>query len=161
MGPSCLSIHDPAIEDTIVKEGMLTFGERIDYIIDLLALYKSRCEDLMKGSALDETVAMPQFKLRCAAQNKQNNKFKADLILKGRGITTGEKAPPDPKIQEGTTAIASADVKGNLEDEDEITDKTKTPGLIAENGNGNTVTVDQGKTDEDPPMKAYTREIYF
>ena len=74
-----------------------------------------------EGSALGETVATPQFKLRCAAQNKQNNKFKADLILKGRATTPGDKVLPDPVIQDATATIAPVNVEENSEEGD-ITD---------------------------------------
>jgi len=140
---------------------MLTFAERIDYIIELLALYKSRCEDLLKGSALGETVATPQFKLRCAAQNKQNNKFKAGLILRGRGVTPGDNVLPNPDIQDGTAPVAPVNVEGNSEVEGNITDKKETPDLGAEDGYGNSVAEDQDKEDEDPCANGSIREFYF
>mgnify|MGYP003624105396 CR=1 FL=1 len=83
-GPSFLSIHDPNMQREIRQDSMLTFEERMQYLIKLLCFYKSKCEDFMKGTQAEEIVACPKQKLQSCRVNLMQNKGRAVFIRKGR-----------------------------------------------------------------------------
>jgi hypothetical protein len=83
-GPSFLSIHDPNMQREIRQDSMLTFEERMQYLIKLLCFYKSKCEDFMKGTQAEEIVACPKQKLQSCRVNLMQNKGRAVVIRKGR-----------------------------------------------------------------------------
>jgi hypothetical protein len=99
----------------------LTFEGRISFIVKLLALYKTQCDEVMKSQTIEQVVAMPIYKLQIAAANKKNNAERAMVTNKGREAINAEKLLNAHKADGAQKDLAiddSTDTAGYSEDGD-------------------------------------------
>lgn len=89
-----MNISDPNSHKDMYKDRGLKFEQRIQYLVLMLTFYKSRCEDLMKGTATEELVASPRQKYMSSKANKRNNGRRQVQLALGKeaeGHVNGEK----------------------------------------------------------------------
>ncbi|CAO2649828.1 Nn.00g011200.m01.CDS01 [Neocucurbitaria sp. VM-36] len=105
-GPNTLSIYDRETLKNVKKDINLTFEERMQCVIKLLCFFKSKCDAFMKGSTLEETVALPLQRLTQALTNRDQNDKRAKIIAAGRKAKDGSAegtATPDPDNDDDDT----------------------------------------------------------
>ncbi|KAH7377309.1 hypothetical protein BKA66DRAFT_422476 [Pyrenochaeta sp. MPI-SDFR-AT-0127] len=88
-GANVLGIYDRDALSQIKKEIKFTFEERMSLIIKMLCFFKSRCDAIMKGNAMEEAVAYPMLKLVQIMANRVSNDRRAVLLAAGRNVQEG------------------------------------------------------------------------
>ncbi|KAF2822423.1 hypothetical protein CC86DRAFT_410031 [Ophiobolus disseminans] len=83
-GPSALISFDPVFWHNAIKTRELTFSQRIDKIVELLAFSKARCEKVLAGTSLQAVVAHPMYLLRMTKFNGTQNEKRQQILKAGR-----------------------------------------------------------------------------
>ncbi|PSN65460.1 hypothetical protein BS50DRAFT_636223 [Corynespora cassiicola Philippines] len=118
-GPRILSIHDKNYLGIVAKTKDLKFSDRIQLIMTLMVEFKSRCDKLMRGGAVQEYVAAPQEVLRTGRVNIKSNKDRQAYLIVGRKAKMAEKAKSaEAKASSGRRTRKRAHSE-DPEDEDE------------------------------------------
>lgn len=83
-GPSHLPLHDPEFNKLVEKTREWTFGQRIDTLVQVMHLFKGRCDKLMKGGEVLMYIVNPGEVLATSKTNRIQNDKRQMLLGEGR-----------------------------------------------------------------------------
>ncbi len=93
-GPGVLKSLDPVFWKQAARSKDWTFQERMDHIIEILTVSKSRCDKLFAGFPMDAVVGHPQVLVQSTKGNAKQNKRRQDFLEKGRELKKEQLSMP-------------------------------------------------------------------
>ncbi|KAF2872886.1 hypothetical protein BDV95DRAFT_568246 [Massariosphaeria phaeospora] len=143
-GPNILQCHDRAFLLSVARTKALTFGERMESIIELMETVKARCDKLMKGGHVEQFVADAPGIFKTSLGNKKYNPQRAVYIRLGK---TSQNAANNPTANNASTSTPQIAAAGQIGSVVAGAEEGQARPVVASTVNGIPVTLDGGEED--------------
>ncbi|KAF2677334.1 hypothetical protein K458DRAFT_409736 [Lentithecium fluviatile CBS 122367] len=107
VGPGWILVFDHETWRKGEKENHLNFHERMKALIELMKVFKNRCDKMMKGENTFATILAPLEAKKTAMNNREANDHRQECLRAGRKLKN-EGTKPATQTKEDETGLSEA-----------------------------------------------------